>query len=78
MSRADKSTREFRQSNVSKLLDRLKEREPQLFPLGKIKFTHQSFCDAALWYGACNCDCTLHLLTERRTFTHSSISKISL
>jgi len=68
MSRASKSSQDYKQSNTSKLLDRLKERRPELFPLTGVRFHHEPLCESQRRF--CDCDCAVTIsLPDGRTFS---------
>jgi hypothetical protein len=57
MSRADKSTREWPESNVSKLLARIALHAPELLPLKRgTKIHHGEFCSSHKRSFTCDCD----------------------
>jgi len=57
MSRADLERRTWPESNLSKLLGRLKLHHSELFPVanGQMKITHTALCSSKKAWGTCSC-----------------------
>jgi hypothetical protein len=57
MSRADLERRTWPESNLSKLLARLKLHYPELFPIanGTMTVTHSPLCSSKKNWGTCSC-----------------------
>jgi len=55
MSKADAERRSWPDSNLTKLLARLKLHHSELFPLKEVKITHSPLCSSKKAYGTCSC-----------------------
>jgi len=64
---ADAERRNWPESNLSKLLTRLKLHHAELFPLPRdLKISHSKLCSSHVRYGTCDCSPTL--TTRGQTF----------